>query len=516
MSRARPKTTPTTALTLALAFAAAMFPLADDAFAGKKGRGGSPRPQVLARIADVRSHECLSGLNDNAQLSRIARRIARGIQSGVVRPNQINRLVARLSGDHDVVVVSARNPEKLFRALIARPAFRRSLFDRRWDDVGVGTARGRGRLWVAVIFGTAVLPTDTTPAAFMVPDSIPADCSRPVENEIMAWLATVPNGATARFEHNGCYGQDETIELEDRIDLTIDGNGSSFKALTTGSPNRDNWRIEGGRNITLRNMTVCGSNPHAGISEKAYDGKVEWQHGFRFAGTNGGTLENVRAFDVYGDFVEAMWDWRAPDVYTAPMARNIVIRNSYFARAGRMGIGLTGVDGFVLQDSYVGDVNMAAVDLELDVDTHLGRNISIVNNVFGPHRFALFANGGWGSGENVGNVLIAGNRMTGPLISCESPIFIAPPAGKYRSRWTIRDNQFLTLSETVTATRVQDLVVANNRVRFEPWGGCSRYSGVGLQDAHTVSITNNTFSGADRVVQVDALSTNVHEAGNAL
>jgi hypothetical protein len=350
----------------------------------------------------------------------------------------------------------------------------------------------------------------------MVPDSIPADCSRPVENEIMAWLASVPNGATARFQHNGCYGQDETIELEDRVDLTIDGNGSSFKALTRGSPNRDNWRLEGGQGITLKNMTVCGSNPHAGITEKAYDGSVEWQHGFRFAGTNGGTLENVRVFDVYGDFVEAMWDWRAPDVYTAPMARNIVVRNSSFARAGRMGIGLTGVDGFLLQDSFIGDVNMAAVDLELDVDTHLGRNISIVNNVFGPHRFALFANGGVGSAPNVGNVLISGNRMTGPLVSCESPVYVGPPDGAYRSGWVIENNQFRTLSDAVSATRVQDMVVEGNKVEYEPWGGCSRYSGVGLRDAHAVDVMNNAFSGADRVLQVDAVSTDVHESGNSL
>jgi hypothetical protein len=516
MSRARPKTIPATALTLALAFAAAMFPLTDDALAGKKGGGGSPRPQVLARIADVRSHECLSGLNDNARLSGIARKIARGMRRGVVRPKQINRLVSGLNGDHDVVVMSARNPKKLVRALLARPSVRSSLSDRRWDDVGVGTARGRGRLWVAVIFGTALLPTDATPAAFMVPDSIPADCSRPVEKEIMAWLATVPNGATAQFQHKGCYGQDETIELEDRTNLTIDGNGSSFKALTRGSPNRDNWRIEGGQGITLKDMTVCGSNPDAGIHDNAYVGQVEWQHGFRFAGTNGGTLENVRAFDVFGDFVEAMWDWRASDVYSAPMARNIVVRDSYFARAGRMGIGLTGVDGFRLENSYVGDVNMAAVDLELDVATHLGRNISIVGNTFGPHRFALFANGGMGSAPNVGNVLISGNRMTGPLVSCESPVYVGPPGGTYRAGWVIRDNQFRTLSEAVSATRVKNMVVANNTVRYEPWGGCSRYSGVGLSDAHSVTVTDNAFSGADRVLQIDSLSTDIQEAGNSL
>ena len=516
MSGTRRTSTSATVMTLALALVTTLSPLIQEAEA--RGRRSSPRSKLLSGIGTIRSGECLPELSESSELTHIARKIARGLSNGSLRPKEVHRPVAGLNGDHVVTVTSfpPRKPRAVVRALLGRPAFRGLPLDRRWDHVGVGAGARRGRLWVAVILGTAVLPSDSTPAAFLVPDSIPADCSRPVEDEIMDWLATVPDGATARFKHNGCYGQDKTIELEDRTDLTIHGNGSTFKALTRGSPNRDNWRIEGGRGITLTDMTVCGANPHAGIHKDAYDGSVEWQHGFRFAGTVDGTLDNVRVFDVYGDFVEAMWDWRHPDVYAAPMARNIVVRDSHFARAGRMGMGLTGVDGFLLTNSYVGDVNMAAVDLELDVDTHLGRNISIINNVFGPHRFAMFANGGVGSAPNVGNVVISGNRMTGPLVSCESPVYVGPPEGDIRSGWVIEDNHFLTLSEAVSATRVRDMVVRGNQVQYEPWGGCSRYSGVGLRDAHTVNVLSNAFAGADRVLQVDAVSTNIHESGNSL
>jgi hypothetical protein len=80
----------------------------------------------------------------------------------------------------------------------------------------------------------------------------------------------------------------------------------------------------------------------------------------------------------------------------------------------------------------------------------------------------------------------------------------------------IEDNHFLTLSEAVSATRVRDMVVRGNQVQYEPWGGCSRYSGVGLRDAHTVNVLSNAFAGADRVLQVDAVSTNIHESGNSL
>jgi hypothetical protein len=518
MSIARTKTMPA-ALTIALVFALStvILPFGEDHAAAKgRKRGGSPRAQVLARIADLRSHECLSGLNDHEDLSRIARRISRGARKGHVRSNKINRLVGGLSGDHAVVVVAARRPGKLMRALMARKAFHSSVFDRQWDDVGVGTARGMGRVVVAVIFGTALLPSESLPGSFIVPDSIPADCSRPVENEIMAWLRTVPDGATARFQHNGCYGQDETIELEDRVDLTIDGNGASFKALTRGSPNRDNWRIEGGRNITLKNMTVCGSNPHAGIDDLAWDTTVEWQHGFRFAGTQGGTLENVRVFDVYGDFVEAMWDWRAPDWSSAPMARSIVVRNSHFERNGRMGFGLTGVDGFLLENSYVGHVNMAAVDLELDIDTHTGRNIRILNNVFGPHRFSLFSNGGAGTGSQVGDVIVSGNRETASPVTCMSPVYVENRPGPQRTNYVFTNNRFRTLNAGFDLKGVQEVLISENVIRFETWGGCARLAGVRLSESRDVTVVNNAFQYGEEVVERDSSSTGIVAKENTL
>lgn len=519
MSPARPKTMPAAlAVAFALALSTVVLPVGEDHAEAKtrKRHRASPRAQVLARITDLRSHECLSGLNDHTDLSRIARKISRGARKGHVRPNRISRLVEGRSGDHAVVVVSARNQDKLIRALKAREAFRNSVFDRRWDDVGVGTARGLGRLVVTVIFGTALLPAEPLPGAFMVPDSIPADCSRPVENEIMAWLRTVPDGATARFQHNGCYGQDETIELEDRVDLTIDGNGSSFKALTRGSPNRDNWRIENGRNITLKNMTVCGANPHAGIHDLAWDTTVEWQHGFRFAGTDGGTLENVRVFDVYGDFVEAMWDWTLPDWSVAPVARNIVVRNSHFERNGRMGFGLTGVEGFLLENSYVGHVNMAAVDLELDIDTHTGRDIRILNNVFGPHRFSLFSNGGAGTGSQVGDVIVSGNRETSSPVTCMSPVYVENRPGPQRTNYVFTNNRFKTISDAFDLKGVQDVLISNNIVRFETWGGCDRLAGVRLSESRNVTVVNNSFEFGSEVVERDASSTGIVAKENTL
>ncbi len=352
------------------------------------------------------------------------------------------------------------------------------------------------------------------PPVATVPLSIADNCSTSVEQQIMNWIAGVPDGSVLQFGANKCYGINRTIVLQDRVGLTIDGNGSTFRALTTGDGNRDVWRIEGGANITLRNMTVRGANANGGLNDNAYVPSLEWQHGFRFAGTQTALLDNVRVSHVYGDFVEAMWDWRLPDPYSAPMSTNITVQNSQFERNGRMGFGLTGVDGFTLLNSYVGEVNMAAVDLELDFDTALGRNIRILNNTFGPHRFALFANGGAGSAPNVGNILISGNRETAAPVTCEPTIFTSSPDGTYRTGWTVTDNEFITLSDTLLLDGAEGVSVAGNTVDYQAWGGCGRFAGVGLEDSRGVVVVGNQFTGADQPVRSDSSSVAVVEAAN--
>jgi hypothetical protein len=72
----------------------------------------------------------------------------------------------------------------------------------------------------------ALLGSDTTgwgsapkPAVYTVPKNIKSDCSIAVEDRIMTWLATVPDGSTVRFGKGRCYGQDGTI-----TSITATGN----------------------------------------------------------------------------------------------------------------------------------------------------------------------------------------------------------------------------------------------------------------------------------------------------
>lgn len=327
-----------------------------------------------------------------------------------------------------------------------------------------------------------------------------------MDSQINSFLQSVPDGSTVEFQPGGCYGQDGTFLITDRNNLVIDGNGSTFKALTVGTSTRDNWRIQSGSDITLENMTIVGANPNAGTGSSCMTTNLQWQHGIDFQSTQGGVADHVTIEDVYGDFVEAMFDQRY-NLPNVPPARNILVENSTFNANGRMGLGLTDVQGFTMQNSSMSNTCWSAVDLELDSDSEYGQNVNILNNKFDHIHFYVFANAGAGNGSNVGDVTVSGNTETNAL-SCDGFANVLPPSGYYRSGYTFNNNAFVTYGDAVDLTRTDNATVNNNGVTFEN-GGCTGHAGVAMTDAHTVSIQHDTFAYATAVDTVDSLTTGV-------
>lgn len=363
---------------------------------------------------------------------------------------------------------------------------------------------------------TASTTTTTTPAPgrYTVPSSIPADCSRPVEAEIMSWIASVPNNSTLEFAPNGCYAQDNTITVTDRLGLVIDGRGSTFRAVTAGHSHRANWRMLAGSNLTLKNMIVRGSNPAAGITGTAYVPALEWQHGYSIDAVQGMTADNVAAFDTYGDLFGVQYDERV-GVYNSPPVRNLTLVNSRFERSGRQGIALSHVEGALIQRNYVGDSNMNGVDVELNDPVERGLDIQILDNTFGAMRFSMVANVGSGYDPNVGRITIARNRMNGPLVTCRPPVYVETHDDLFRTGYTVQDNVLLAYGDAFDFIGVKEIVVSGNTVNFIN-GDCGTLAGVGLVNSHTVSVVNNAFLGAAEVVKQDSRSTGVTQSGNRL
>ncbi len=92
---------------------------------------------------------------------------------------------------------------------------------------------------VAAVFGAII--ASTVPATFSahaaaaavvsVPASIPADCSKNVDAELSTFINGLAAGTTVQFPAGGCYAQSGRIMVRDKRDLTIDGNGSPFRAV---------------------------------------------------------------------------------------------------------------------------------------------------------------------------------------------------------------------------------------------------------------------------------------------
>jgi len=361
-------------------------------------------------------------------------------------------------------------------------------------------------------------PPRTT--VYKVPKNIKGDCSVPVESQVMAWLASVPDGSTVQFAAGRCYGQDGTITLTDRNGLVIDGQGSEFRALTPGGSHRANWRFVRGRDLTVRNLAVRGSN-----SQGQYEPAVEWQHGYSVEGVQGMTLSNVKARETWGDGVDL---WRGASSPAcgddASSARNVLIAGALLERIGRQGVAVVDAEQVTVQDSTIGPVAWANVDIETDEGCEIARQITVARNSFGSNGWGVIVNGGFGADPQVGDVSVIDNVQTAPTVDtgiltpdpCRAPVRILSPEAVYRNTYTFSRNRFLTPNNAFVFRRARNIDVSSNSVSFTPTTDCDTRAGVRLVDSHTVAISGNSFSGANRVISADGLSTGITSRGNTL
>ena len=362
---------------------------------------------------------------------------------------------------------------------------------------------------------TAAAKPPPRPAVYKVPPTIKANCSTPVDAQINAWLATVPDNSTVQFGAGRCYGQDGTITLTGRNGLVIDGQGSEFRALTPGASHRANWRVVNGANLTVQNLVVRGSDPQG-----AYDPAVEWQHGFSVEGVQTMTLSNVQALETWGDGIDLYRGAFSPACGDdASSARNVVISGATLARNGRQGLAVVDAEQVTLQSSAISQSAWWNVDLETDDTCDIARHITIAGNSFGANRYGVIGSVGAGGTPQVGDVSVTDNVQTAPSGlpgECWAPVWVLSQDGLYRDGYTFSRNTWFARRNAFEFRRLSNVTVDANSVTFDATSGCGGRAGVLLVDSHTVGITNNAFRGANRVVLSDSLSTGVTATGNSL
>ena len=333
-----------------------------------------------------------------------------------------------------------------------------------------------------------------------VPSSITSDGSRDATANLQAFVDSVADNSTIVFPAGAVYRIDGMLLFRSRWGLTFDGNGATLERVNAGLSGTDDAlftrevRFMGGGNLTIRNLSVVGANPNAGMSNSAFDPAYEFQHGIELDGVQGALLDHVRIQDVYGDFVYLGMS-QSQGVQTP--SRNVTIQNSRFERNGRMGISVDYAEDTIIQNNYMGDCRRSWVDVEPTGATWQVRGLTIRNNTVGPHRLNFFANAG--RGDKVGDIVISGNR-TAPRVAFgaitisrgDSPLAL----GGYRGPYLIAGNVGPTRAG-FSFREAAGITIRNNDIPFP------KDVVVQLNDAHTIQVHDNNFTGATGIFQVN-------------
>ncbi len=261
---------------------------------------------------------------------------------------------------------------------------------------------------------------------FVVPASIDSTGKTDVSAKMAAFLRSVPDGSVVSFRSSGRYRMEQTLVLDHRHDLTLQGNGATFVATTPGDAHRANVRLVLSSNIVIRQLVVVGANPHAGTSLAAYVPAKEHQHGFELLGASDVTLDSVAVSDVYGDFVYLGSQGQT-------WSSDVTIENSWFARNGRQGVSLIAARHVLIEHNIISDVRRATFDFEPDGAGSGVADATIQDNAIGAGRLLFVAAAGL---QPVNNVVIQGNHLHQQSLQ----MAIRNDNQHYRDDWTIADN----------------------------------------------------------------------------
>lgn len=278
---------------------------------------------------------------------------------------------------------------------------------------------------------------------YEVPSAIADDCSEPVEEELNAFLASVPNDAEIRFRARGCYAQANRIQVYDKANVTIDGRGSTFRssAPNDGKKLNPNWLLLRGRNLTLKNLTAVGNFNLTGARSQArvnmeeiHDPPVgnQFNAGVFVYGGDGIHVIDVKARNVFGDGIgTAVSQYVMGSGLPHESPRNVHIVRFEATTTARHCFAPTTVTGLWLEDSIGRDCWYGGMDLELDnKETQQLNDIHVVGNTFdGFFQFGL-AIPVAGAGDNTRDIEIRENTFATTADNVCNPVILV---GNYPS-----------------------------------------------------------------------------------
>jgi hypothetical protein len=264
----------------------------------------------------------------------------------------------------------------------------------------------------------------TPPSVTPVPGNIDATGTADVTTALNSFFAGLANGTTVSFPAGGLYRIEGTLLLQNKSNITIDGNGAMLFAETTGTLTRRHLNITTCTNISVRNLVIKGAHPTAGVG--AYVAAYEGQHGIAVYSTDGLEITGTTINDVYGDFIYL-------GKTTTAQNKRVWIHNNTFSRNGRQGIAFIHADGVLVENNSIGEVARAIFDFEPNTTADIVRNIELSSNQIGQAGLRFVAAVGNGIVEGV---VVKDNTLNGKYLNID----INKIDGLRRTGWWIINN----------------------------------------------------------------------------
>jgi hypothetical protein len=280
----------------------------------------------------------------------------------------------------------------------------------------------------------APLPTATarpSPGLIVVPATIDATGSTDVTAALQAVIDAAPDGSTIRFRPGSSYLISHAIEITERADLVIDGEGATI--TLGGDPtlrHRRNLWLVGSTGITITGFTLVGANPAPGVLDR----ERQFEHGIWVDGSVATHIEGITVVNPYGDCVyvgdrDGRLGW----------SEGVVVLDMDCHGTGRNGVSVVAGRDVRIEASTFGTIGLHAIDLEPNEQTppQGADRIAVIGNVVdGPVEDYFFAANGWGP---ISNLIVTGNVLTGvPLHITVQPI---GRSGYIRRAVSITDNR---------------------------------------------------------------------------
>jgi hypothetical protein len=261
-------------------------------------------------------------------------------------------------------------------------------------------------------------PPPTTPSGGLVievPDSIDSTGASDASAQLEAFIESVADGTTIALAAGGTYRLDDGLLLAERSGLTIEGNGATLSATaSTGEPRTSPFQLQGGSNLTIRNMTLLGSNPDAGTVDSHHLDRQN-QGGVAAYGVEALLVDGVTIRGTWGDCLYAGADGER-------WSDGITFRDSTCEANGRMGVAIIAASNVLVERVHFDEIAMFPFDIEPDSDTHGATGVTFRDNTVGTYGHSnlfkpyFFAAEG-AAGAVIRDVTVTRNTVTGGTLA---------------------------------------------------------------------------------------------------